>query len=78
LIQFPKEIEKSAKEYNPLKALSATYEIARAFNQFYNAHPVLQAKNESLISARLKLIEATAITIKKGLDLLGIEVMEKM
>jgi arginyl-tRNA synthetase len=48
------------------------------FNQFYNKHQVVQAGNDQLVSARLALIKATAVVLKKGLDLLGIEVLENM
>jgi arginyl-tRNA synthetase len=78
MIQFPFEVEKAANEYSPIKVLSQTYEVAKAFNQFYNAHSVLQAEDEKLVVARLELIKATAVVIKNGLELLGIEVMEKM
>ncbi|MDQ1284390.1 MAG: arginyl-tRNA synthetase [Patescibacteria group bacterium] len=78
LAQFPAELEKAAGEYNPLRVLTQTYEVAKAFSQFYNAHPVLQAEDKKLITARLELIKAAAVVIKKGLSLLGIEVMERM
>jgi arginyl-tRNA synthetase len=39
---------------------------------------VLRAENETLVTARLALIKATAIVLKKGLNLLGIEVLENM
>jgi len=78
LIQFPLEVEKAAREYNPLRVLSQTYEVAKAFSQFYNAHPVLHVEDDRLMLARLELIKAAAIVIKNGLGFLGIEVMERM
>ena len=54
------------------------FNTAKAFNQFYNKQPVLKAENEELIDARLALIKATAVVLKNGLNLLGVEVLENM
>ena len=78
LIQFPQIVEKAGEELNPLRIVTLIYEIAQAFNLFYNNNQVLDEKNEKITSARIKLAEATGKTIKAGLNLLGIEVLEKM
>jgi len=78
LIQFPEEIHDAAQGFNPSKIAVHIFNTAKAFNQFYNKHHVLRSENETLVTARLALIEATAIVLKKGLNLLGIEVLENM
>jgi len=78
LIQFPKEIHDAAQGFNPSKIAVHIFNTAKAFNQFYNKHHVLRSENETLVTARLALIQATAIVLKKGLNLLGIEVLENM
>ena len=78
LIQFPQEIQGAVQEYNPSKIAGHIFNTAKAFNQFYNKHPVLRAGNDKLIAARLALIKAVAVVLKKGLNLLGIEVLENM
>jgi arginyl-tRNA synthetase len=78
LIQFPREVQTAVQEFNPSKMAVYIFNTAKAFNQFYNQHPVLQAGNDQLIAARLALIQATAIVLKKGLELLGIDVLEDM
>jgi len=78
LIDFPGEVEGAARELNPARIAVHIFNTAKAFNQFYNKHPVIQAGNKQLVSARLALIKATAVVLKKGLDLLGIEVLENM
>ena len=52
--------------------------IARNFNRFYNNSRILNCDSAELRDARLKLCEAVADTIKSGLDMLGIGVVEKM
>jgi arginyl-tRNA synthetase len=78
LIQFPEMLEKAGEELNPLRIITLVYEIAQAFNLFYNNHQVLDENNEEITSARIQLAKATGEAIKAGLNLLGIEVLEKM
>jgi arginyl-tRNA synthetase len=78
LIQFPETLEKAGEELNPLRIITLVYETAQAFNLFYNNHQVLDGDDEKTTSARFKLAEATGIAIKTGLNLLGIDVLEKM
>jgi arginyl-tRNA synthetase len=78
LMEFPAEVESAVRELNPSRIAVHIFNTAKAFNQFYNKHQVVQAGNDQLVSARLALIKATAVVLKKGLDLLGIEVLENM
>jgi arginyl-tRNA synthetase len=78
LIEFPAEVQSAVLDLNPSKVAGHIFNTAKAFNQFYNKHQVLQADSEQLISARLELIKATAVVLKNGLNLLGVEVLENM
>jgi len=78
LMELPEEVEGAARELNPSRIAVHVFNTAKAFNQFYNRHQVVQAGNDQLVSARLALIKATAVVLKKGLDLLGIDVLENM
>jgi arginyl-tRNA synthetase len=78
LIEFPAEVEGAVRELNPSRIAVHAFNTAKAFNQFYNKHQVVQAGNDQLVGARLALIKATAVVLKKGLDLLGIQVLENM
>ncbi|EKQ53849.1 MULTISPECIES: arginine--tRNA ligase [unclassified Clostridium] len=53
-------------------------EVAKGFNKFYNAHSVLNLEDEGLKATRLNLVKASLQVIKNGLELLGIDVVEKM
>ncbi len=53
-------------------------EVAKGFNKFYNAHSVLNLEDEDLKATRLSLVKATVQVIKNGLELLGIDVVERM
>jgi arginyl-tRNA synthetase len=78
LVQYPGEVAAAVAEYNPSRVAVHVFNTAKAFNQFYNRHPVLQSGNDALTAARLELIRATAAVLKNGLNLLGIEVLENM
>jgi arginyl-tRNA synthetase len=78
LIQFPEALEKAGEELNPLRIITQVYEIAQAFNLFYNNHQVLDENDEKITSARIELAKATGEAIKSGMNLLGIGVLEKM
>lgn len=53
------------------------YEVAQAFSRFYEACPVLKAEPE-VRASRLALCEVTAMTLRTGLAILGIEVLERI
>lgn len=78
LIQFPEKVKSAVDGFNPAVVGEHIFEIAKAFNNFYTFCPVLAAKNEELKKARLALVKAVAIVLKKGLNLLGIEDLEEM
>ncbi|GBD16494.1 Arginine--tRNA ligase [bacterium HR26] len=77
LAALPDEVERAAEEYKPLVIANYVYELARRFNDFYHACPVLQAE-EPKRSARLALVAATRQALANGLNLLGIAAPEVM
>jgi len=68
---FPDEILRAADEYRPSIVATYVYELAKRFNDFYHACPVLQSE-EPTRSARLALTAATRRTLANGLQALGI------
>ena len=77
LARLPQEIQRAAKEMKPLLITNYAYEVARAFNDFYSACPVLQAEN-NIRDFRLRLVAATRQTIINSLTLLGISLPKVM
>ncbi len=78
LMAFPAQVSTAATDLNPGKVTTAIYEIAKAFNQFYQKHQVLKLDDKALSAARIELVKSTAVTIKKGLKLLNIETLKEM
>ena len=77
LLQFPEIIDSVALDCFPNQLCNYLHELAGLFMRFYEACPILKAK-DALQDSRLSLAEFTSQTLKEGLDLLGIETLEKM
>jgi len=71
-------IKSSMKELSPHHLCNYAHELASQFNKFYDACPVMQAEDTKTITARLLLVKAFIIVMKKCLYLLGIEAVDKM
>jgi arginyl-tRNA synthetase len=54
------------------------FELAQAFSRFYAAHHILSESDENLRAARLGLSAQVLAALTRVLDLLGIEVPERM
>ncbi len=78
LMRFPEKIELATKEYKPNVITGYLYDVARAFSSFYNEVHVLSASKPELKEARLKLVQAVSQVLKNGLNLLKIQVFNKM
>ncbi|HSX08600.1 MAG TPA: arginine--tRNA ligase [Candidatus Saccharimonadales bacterium] len=77
LSRFPEIVEEAAVRYSPNILCTYLFELAQAFNLFYQKFPILKAE-ENEKKFRLMLTDRTGETLKKGLDLLGIQAPEKM
>ena len=78
LADFPDAVKKAAASNEPFMISRQIALVARNFNRFYNNSSILNADSEEQKVARLALCEAVADTLKSGLDLLGIGVVERM
>ncbi len=77
LYRFPEVVERSAKEYSPHYVATYLIDLARAFNAFYGETKIVDA-NDPASPHKVALTKATAIVIRNGLNLLGIQAPEKM
>ena len=77
LVYFPEVIDTSERTYNIHLIPQYLLNLCQAFNSFYTSCQVI-SDNKDLEKARLMLIYCVQIVIKTGLDLLGIETLEKM
>jgi arginyl-tRNA synthetase len=78
LNRFAEAIDGVALDNRPNVLTDYLFSLAGVFTSFYDKCPVLKAETEELKASRLALCDLTARTIAKGLELLGIEVSERM
>jgi len=79
LLRFPETLDRALDGYQPNVLAAYLYDLAQAFTAFYEACPVLKSPGAPGVrQARLRLCDLVARTIAKGLDLLGIEVADRM
>ncbi len=77
LSEFSDVVRSAAEKNEPFYVNRYVTNVAKAFNKFYNTTPILKGE-EKIIKARLLITEATTLTIKNALSLLGIETVERM
>ena len=75
---FPKEVEDIALSKEVNKLCNYIYKLAQTFHSYYNENRVIDDNNKELTSERLSLLKALSIVLKTSLNLLGVEVKEKM
>ncbi len=78
LLRFSEALELVLADYRPNQLTSYLFELANRYSTFFEQCPVLKAETAQLRQSRLLLCDLTARTIQKGLQLLGIKVVEKM
>jgi arginyl-tRNA synthetase len=78
LLQFPEALDRVVGDYRPNHLTSYLFELATRYSDFFENCPVLRAESDALRNSRLLLCDLTARTLERGLQLLGIEVVERM
>jgi len=78
VLGFPSMVLTSAKEYLPNVLALYLYELANLVNSYYESTPILNDDNRNRKSDRLMLMEITRTVLRKGLNLLGIETLERI
>ena len=77
LTLFPTMVQKAGENYKPNLVTDYLFELAKKFNTFYNACPILNQEDD-ILKSRLLIIDRVAKTLKEGLDLLGIKTVDRM
>lgn len=78
LDRFPEAVQQAARTYSPAVVAQFAYDLAKAFNGFYQANPILNADSEALVAFRVELCRTTAAALRRSLEMLGIEAPERM
>ncbi len=78
LASYPSRIKEGGQQHSPAVIANFAYDLAKEFNQYYHATQILREEDTELLSQRLMLIEVTARVLVSAMDILGIELPERM
>lgn len=78
VLRLPETLELAAAELKPNILTDYLFDLANKFSSFFEECPVLKAESNERRDSRLALCDLTARTLKFGLNLLGINVIDRM
>ena len=78
LSDYASVVEQAGKDYSPSGIANYCYELTKEFNQFYHDYIILKEEDNNKKIVRLVLAQNVAKVIKNGMNLLGIDVPERM
>ena len=78
ILRLPEVLDLAAAELKPNILTDYLFDLANAFSTFFEECPVLKAESPERRDSRLALADLTGRTLKFGLNLLGISVVERM
>ena len=78
LYRFPELVRMAAEEYDPSLIANYCYDLAKGYHKFWHDFKILGAESEGAKVFRLKLSNAMANVLSQGMNLLGIDMPERM
>lgn len=78
LYSFNTTLHQAAAEYSPALIANYIYDLAKEFSQYYHDVSILKEEQKDLILFRLHLSKTVGSAIKESMQLLGIDVPERM
>lgn len=78
LSDFTEVVQQAGKDYSPSGIANYVYDLVKEYNQFYHDFSILREEDPTIKAFRLVLSANVAKVIRLGMNLLGIEVPERM
>jgi arginyl-tRNA synthetase len=78
LLRLPRVIEQLVRTLEPHRLCGYLYELAALVHQFHERCPVLKAPEPGLRKSRLALSDLAGRSLRLGLELLGVTVVDRM
>jgi arginyl-tRNA synthetase len=75
---YPSAVQQAADEYDPSHLANYCYNLAKSYNRFWHEVKILGAETNSARAFRLQISQATGRVLKSGMQLLGIEMPDRM
>ena len=78
LNDYPQKVSEAASQFSPAVIANYCYDLAKEFNQYYHETPVLKEEDQDVLRMRLMLIGTVARVLRTAMNVLGIELPERM
>ena len=78
LHDMPDVVRQAAENYSPAMIANYTYDLCKNFNSFYQDTPILREENQDVKAFRVQLCHMVSTVIRNTMNILGIEVPERM
>ena len=75
---FPMVVSDAAESYSPALIANYCYELVKEYNQFYHGHSIIKEEDTLKRDFRLILSGFVGTVVQNGMDLLGIEMPDRM
>ena len=78
LSSFPSVLKHAASEFSPSILANYLFNLVKSYNSFYQESPIIREEDENVKGFRLQLSDLTSSVLSKGMNILGIEMPERM
>ncbi|MBQ4005261.1 MAG: hypothetical protein II609_00670, partial [Muribaculaceae bacterium] len=75
---FATVVAEAGRTYSPALIANYAYDLAKQFNQFYHDCSILREEDDTCRQFRLLLSRTVAVTLRRAVGLLGMEMPERM
>ncbi len=75
---YPAKVAEANASLSPAVIANYAYDLAKEFNQYYHDTPILKEEDAAVLRFRLVLIDTLARTLRSAMDLLGIQLPDRM
>ena len=75
---FPEILLNSSKDFSPSILANYLFSLVKSYNSFYQESPVIKEQNKDLKLFRMQLSDLTSRILEKGMNILGVEMPERM
>ncbi len=78
LVDYPSLISEAGKEHSPALIANYTYDLVKFYNSFYQSVSIFREEDAAKVNLRLQLSKQVGLVIKSSMNLLGINVPDRM
>ena len=78
LLQYWETLEQAANNFDPSGVANYAYQMAKSFHRYYHDVSILRAESEEAMAFRFVLIRKIAMVLEHAMEMLGIEMPDRM